>query len=147
MESLAFLGLGGVFISAFLAATLLPLSSEAVLIAVALAGEQSYFLLWLSATVGNVLGSCVNWYLGKRLARWQKARQDRTLHDQRAAKLFTRYGQWTLLLAWVPGIGDPITFIAGFFSVSLINFLLLTTLGKGGRYASLLWLLDWGVGL
>ena len=137
-------GHAGLLVSAFLAATILPLSSEAVLAALCLSGEYGLFPLWLSATVGNVGGSLVNWWLGRGCMRFR----DRPWFPVDAATLekaegrYRRYGTWSLLLAWLPVVGDPLTLMGGLFRTPLILFIPLVTLGKGGRYLVLLYLLD-----
>ena len=136
METLA-----GVFFSAFLAATILPFSSEAVLAAFYATGGGSALTLWAVASFGNVLGAVVNWVLGRYLLHWQDRRWFPFSSDQlnRADKWFSKYGVWSLLLAWVPVIGDPLTFAAGFLRVNFWLFLILVTIGKAGRYAGVLW--------
>ena len=133
-----------VFISAFLAATILPFSSELLLSAVYRVGGGPYFILLLVATTGNVLGSLVNWTLGLHLLHWQNHRMFPFSADQiRAAKVwFQKYGVWTLLMSWVPVIGDPLTLVAGFLRVNIWLFLILVTIGKAGRYTSVMWLTD-----
>jgi membrane protein YqaA with SNARE-associated domain len=129
------LGLLGLGISAFLAATILPLSSELVLSSLLIAGEPPIALL-IVATVSNVAGSTVNYALGRWGAntifhRWFKL----TPHQINAAEQrFNRYGKWSLLFSWLPVIGDPLTFIAGMFKVKFFLFLVLVTIGKFGRY-------------
>jgi membrane protein YqaA with SNARE-associated domain len=129
------------FITGFIAATLLPASSELLLLALT---QQGYapIGLWLAATCGNTLGSCVNWYLGKELLRFQHKRWFPVSPAQlaKAEAQFNRYGSWSLLLAWLPIVGDPLTLIAGTLRVRFGLFLLLVTLGKGARYALLLFL-------
>lgn len=124
----------GLFLSAFLAATILPAQSEAVLVGLLLAGYTPWTLL-LVATVGNVLGAVVNWLLGRGLAgassRWAP-RQGPML--ERAQRWYHRYGRWSLLLSWVPIIGDPLTVVAGMLREPLLVFLLLVTVAKLGRY-------------
>lgn len=124
----------GLFLSAFLAATILPAQSEAVLVGLLLAGHTPWTLL-LVATVGNVLGAVVNWLLGRGLAgassRWAP-KQGPML--ERAQRWYHRYGRWSLLLSWVPIIGDPLTVVAGMLREPLPVFLLLVTVAKLGRY-------------
>lgn len=137
-------GIAGVFLSAFLAATILPFSSEIVLGAFYAAGGGGAVVLWLVASAGNVLGALVNWWLGRYLLHWQGRKwfpfKQRQL--DRAESWFGRFGVWSLLLAWVPVIGDPLTFAAGFLRVNVWLFLVLVTIGKAGRYAVVLWLAD-----
>ncbi|MBL1321149.1 MAG: DedA family protein [Methylophaga sp.] len=135
MDLLSELGLWGLGISAFLAATILPLSSELVLSALLLAGENPLTVI-IIATFANVLGSIVNYLIGHWgadgiLHRWFKLTQKQT---DKAEKHFNRYGKWSLLLAWVPIIGDPLTFIAGMLKVNFGLFLVLVTTGKFSRY-------------
>jgi len=137
----AFLGL---FVSAFLSATLLPGSSEILLAALS---SQHYdpFLLWSWATAGNTLGSCVNWLMGRYLLHFQHRRWFPVKPDalQRAQRWFQHYGQWSLLLAWAPVFGDGLTLIAGILRVNFVIFLLLTAIGKGLRYGVILGLAGW----
>ena len=127
------------FVAAFLAATLLPGSSEIVLLA---AQQQGYnpWLLLLVATIGNVLGSVLNYVMGRYLLRYQDRSWFPFKADglQRSERWFQRYGKWSLLLAWAPLIGDALTFVAGIMRVSPALFLLLVTVGKASRYAVLL---------
>ncbi|AZC26839.1 MULTISPECIES: YqaA family protein [Pseudomonas] len=136
----------GLFLAAFGAATLLPLQSEALLVGLLLNGQWAVFGLWLVATLGNVLGSLVNWWLGRRLEHYKDRRwfpiAPRQL--QRARKHYQRYGHWSLLLSWLPVVGDPLTLVAGVMGEPLKRFLLIVTLAKGARYAVLAWLtLGW----
>jgi membrane protein YqaA with SNARE-associated domain len=142
------LGYFGLFFTAFLAATLLPLSSEAVLAALAAADGADALLLLAIATIGNTLGAVVNWGLGRFCLRWTGRRWFPFSEDQltRAADRFRRYGLWSLLFAWVPVIGDPLTFAAGVMRVRVLPFVLLVGLGKGARYAAVLLLARAAVG-
>ena len=103
------------FAASFLAATIIPAQSEVVLLGLHLTGKHSPILLVSVATVGNVLGSCVNWLLGRYLVHFQHRRwfpvNEAALN--RATRTYQRFGVWTLLFAWVPFIGDPLTVIAG----------------------------------
>lgn len=134
------LGYLGLFLSAFLAATLLPLSSEAVLAALAAAEGSDALLLLGIATAGNTLGAVVNWWLGRFCLRWSGRRWFPFSDDQlaRAADRFRRFGLWSLLFAWLPLIGDPLTFAAGVMRVRILPFVLLVGIGKGARYAVVL---------
>jgi membrane protein YqaA with SNARE-associated domain len=126
----------GLFASAFLSATLLPGSSEAVLLGLLALRAADPVSLVVIATVGNVLGSLVNYLLGRFLAHFA----DRPWFPvkpqsyERAVAWYRRLGVWSLLLAWVPVIGDPLTAVAGALRVDARLFLLLVTLGKLGRY-------------
>lgn len=123
------------FAAAFLAATILPFSSEVALTAALLAGQQHWLALVAVASLGNVLGSLVNWGLGRALAAGASHRlkiDPQTL--QRARNWYGRYGRWSLLLSWVPVIGDPLTVAAGFMREPLWIFTLLVAIAKTGRY-------------
>ena len=137
----------GLFASAFGAATLLPLQSEAVLVALLLAKQHPALALLLVATLGNVAGSVVNWVLGRYLEHWQGKRWF-PVSRERLAKVqgtYHRYGRWSLLLSWAPVIGDPLTVVAGLMREPLWSFLLIVTLAKATRYAVLCAVtLGWG---
>jgi len=132
----------GLFASAFLAATVLPFSSEAVLSVMIIAGDYSNLGLLVIASLGNILGAVVNWGLGKYCLHWQHKRwfPVKAQELERAGKWFNRYGSWSLLLAWVPIIGDPITFAAGVFKTKFPLFLILVTISKTGRYLVVLYI-------
>jgi membrane protein YqaA with SNARE-associated domain len=126
-----------VFGVSFLAATLIPMSSEVVLASLVAATDQDVYALWALATAGNTLGGVVNWTLGLYCLRWQDRKWFPFKIDQlhRAQRWFSRYGTWTLLLAWVPIVGDPLTFAAGVLRVRLPVFVMFVAAGKGARYA------------
>lgn len=136
----------GLFLSAFGAATLLPLQSEAVLVGLLLHEPDAWLLLLTIATAGNVLGSVVNWLLGRgiehlRDKRWFPFSQAQL---DKAQQRYQRYGQWSLLLSWMPVIGDPLTLIAGIMREPFWRFILLVTVAKAGRYLVLVLLtLGW----
>jgi membrane protein YqaA with SNARE-associated domain len=126
----------GLFVAAFAAATLLPAQSELLLAGMVLSQKYSVGLLLLVASLGNVLGSTVNWLLGLFLARFEGRRWfpvDRS-KIAKAEAWYRRYGRWSLLLSWVPVIGDPLTVVAGVLREPLPVFLALVTLAKVGRY-------------
>jgi membrane protein YqaA with SNARE-associated domain len=138
--------LGLLFLTALIAATVLPMQSEAVLVGLLLsealrvgllgAGQQPPWLLVLVATVGNVLGSVVNWWLGRGIERFRDRRWFPAGPDAmaRAERWYRRHGRWSLLLSWVPVIGDPLTVVAGVLREPFPTFLLLVTVAKAGRY-------------
>lgn len=124
------------FIAAFGAATLLLLQSEAVLLALFAQDVYAVWLLILVASLGNILGSCVNWYLGLKIEHF-KAKKWFPVSETnliKAQNIYQKYGFWSLLLSWVPIIGDPITLIAGLMRESFLKFLLVVSLAKTGRY-------------
>jgi membrane protein YqaA with SNARE-associated domain len=126
----------GLFVVAFGAATLLPLQSEAVLVGMLVSDHYKTALLLLTATAGNVLGSVVNWYLGRYIEHFRNRRwfpiSER--HLEKAQHSYQRYGRWALLFSWVPVIGDPITMIAGVMREPLWSFVAIVTLAKALRY-------------
>ena len=126
---------GLLFASAFLAATVLPFYSEIYLLKLLADGEPA-LLVWSVATLGNTLGSVVNWLLGLYLLHFKDRRwfyfNDRQIEKGQA--WFNRYGVWSLLFAWLPMGGDALTLIAGIMRVPLWHFLVLVAIGKGIRY-------------
>ncbi|WP_305976867.1 YqaA family protein [Rheinheimera baltica] len=132
---------GSLFLSGLLAATLFPASSEVLLLALLQQGYQPFWL-FVAATAGNTLGSCINWYLGLKLQQFQHKRWFPVSQDalNKAQRHFTRFGVWSLLLAWLPVVGDPLTLIAGVLKVRFKLFVVLVLLGKAARYALLIWL-------
>ncbi|MDB6442568.1 DedA family protein [Pseudomonas sp. 21TX0197] len=147
---MALSGYFGLFFAAMGAATLLPMQSEAVLVGLLLTGQYATWALLVVAITGNVFGSVLNWLLGRsiehyRHKRWFPVSEARLEKAQRA---YQRYGRWSLLLSWVPIIGDPITMIAGVLREPFWSFVLIVTLAKASRYLLLAALtLGWlGVG-
>ena len=130
------------FIIALLAATILPFSSEAILAGLVLQ-DYSLWGLWVAATLGNCLGAIINAYLGRQCLRFQDRRwfpfKPQSL--TRAQTWFQRFGLYSLLFAWVPIVGDPLTFVAGMMRVKWLPFIVLVAVGKGLRYAVVIALL------
>lgn len=124
------------FLSAFGAATLLPLQSEAVLLGLLIQEQHSVMALIAVASLGNILGSCVNWWLGLRIEQYKDKRWFPVSESklQQAQQIYRKYGFWSLLLSWVPVIGDPITLIAGLMKENFARFLLMVSVAKIGRY-------------
>ena len=131
------------FSSAFLAATVVPFASEITLVAALAAGGAVHWLLAV-AILGNTLGALVNWVLGRLMERFRDRRWFPVDAKQleRAQAWFRRYGVWSLLLAWAPLIGEPLTVIAGAMRVHVVPFLVLVAAGKAVRYAVLVFVLD-----
>ncbi len=126
----------GLFLAAFGAATLLPMQSEAVLVGMLLSDQYIVSTLLAVATLGNVLGSALNWVLGRsieklRHKRWFPVSESKL---EKAQQSYLRYGRWSLLLSWAPIIGDPLTVVASVMREPLWSFLLIVTLAKGARY-------------
>ncbi|RLP22821.1 YqaA family protein [Mesorhizobium sp. YM1C-6-2] len=127
---------GGLFAAAFVAATILPMQSEAALAALLLSDSFSPVALIAVASVGNVLGSIVNWAIGRGIDQfhdrpWFPASPAKL---DRAARWYRRYGRWSLLLSWVPIIGDPLTVVAGALREPLWSFVLIVAFAKIARY-------------
>lgn len=135
--------LTGLFFLAFSAATLLPGSSEAALLAMASLSEYSTFTLLTVASVGNILGSVLNYWLGRVALQYQTRKWFPVSPAAltKAQGWFSHWGQWSVLLAWVPVIGDPITVAAGVMRMRFWVFLLLVGLSKTLRYMAVLGLL------
>ena len=124
------------FVISFLAATILPFSSELTLAGLIATSNYDNFLLLIVASFGNVLGSVVNWVLGfysinLTTKKWFPFK-DKQIEN--SSKWFSKFGKWSLLFAWVPFIGDPLTLVAGLLRVKFLEFLILVTIGKVSRY-------------
>ncbi|PKN43498.1 MAG: hypothetical protein CVU60_00280 [Deltaproteobacteria bacterium HGW-Deltaproteobacteria-18] len=136
-------GLFGLFVLSFLAATFLPVVSEAALVGLILAGADPFASVAV-ATLGNTLGALATWGMG----RWgSEAFLTRMLglsaaQRERAVRVFAKYGSWSLLLAWTPILGDPLCAVAGLFGLSISRFIPPVLLGKLARYAGLAYLLS-----
>ena len=121
---------------AFLAATIFPAQSELLLAYLLRSGEHNWALLLAVATVGNVLGSVVNWLLGRSIERFRNSRwfpvSNKAL--ERAERWYRRWGKWSLLLSWAPLIGDALTVIAGVLRTPFVTFVTLVLIAKAGRY-------------
>ena len=129
----------------FMVATIIPFGSEMYFATLLSLGKYNSFLLLVSASVGNVLGSVFNWICGYYInyfikKSWFPIKKDKI---KKGTDLFNKYGKWSLLLSWVPFVGDPITFVAGTLRFSFIPFIILVSIGKVGRYlviyVSILW--------
>lgn len=133
IELAAYLGL---FSSALIASTLFPAQSELVLAGLLIAGKQPAWLLIVVATVGNVLGSAINWWLGIYLEHFRDRRwfPFKAQALERAVGWYHRYGRWSLLLSWMPIIGDPLTLVAGVLREPFRSFIAIVFVAKLGRY-------------
>lgn len=136
-----FLALSGLFIVAFGAATILPFQSEIVFIALQLQGNINIWWIIAFASVGNILGSGLNyalgWYIEKfRGRRWFPVTQAQL---DRAREWYLKYGVWTLLVSWLP-LGDALTVIAGVMRTNVWLFFLLVGIAKITRYMGVAWL-------
>ena len=130
------------FIISFLAATILPFSSELTLAGLMATSSYDNLLLLIVATLGNILGSVANWILGfySRNLSKKKWFPFKNAQIEKSSKWFKRFGRWTLLFAWVPIIGDPLTLVAGLLRVKFIEFLILVSIGKVSRYVAIFYL-------
>ena len=128
------------FAVAFLSATLLPLGSEALLL-YDLTQNHPFLLLWIFATLGNTLGSMLNYWLGLKGEAYLERKKYLSSEKMEKSKIFfDKYGGWTLLLSWAPVIGDPLTFIAGVLRYDFKWFAFIVFVAKGTRYAVIIFL-------
>lgn len=132
------LAYGGLFFWSFLAATVLPLSSEVPLVALVRL-EGRLVAPVLVATLGNYLGACTTYWIGRRAARALGATRGSSKGERRAARLLNRYGQPALLLSWVPFVGDALVALAGATELPFRAFSLWVVLGKAARYSVVAW--------
>ena len=132
------------FIISFLAATILPFSSELTLAGLMATSNYDNLLLLIVASLGNVLGSVFNWILGfySRNLSKKKWFPFKNKKIEKSSKWFNKFGRLSLLFAWVPIIGDPLTLVAGLLRVKFIEFLILVTIGKVSRYLVIFYLLS-----
>ena len=132
-------GLPALFLACFLAATILPFSSEALLLAMAMGPWDSLPLL-LTASIGNTFGGMTNYGIGRwlpegKLMRWLRVEPST---GERWKGHVQRYGAWCALLCWLPVVGDPIAIALGLFRTSALPVLVMMFLGKSARYAVLI---------
>ena len=131
-----------IFVVSFLAATVLPASSELTLAALLNTKDDNSLALLLSASLGNILGSVLNWFLGYYslkylINKWFFFKKNQI---NQASNWFKKFGIWSLLFAWVPIIGDSLTFVAGILKVRFSIFLILVSVGKVSRYLFIFYL-------
>ena len=130
-------------------ATIIPFGSEAYFITLLSLEKYNHFILFVVASVGNVLGSLFNWICGFYINFFIKKSWfpiNNKIID-RGNKLFTKYGKWSLLISWFPFIGDPITFAAGTLRYPIIPFLVLVSIGKVGRYLIIYLSIIWAINI
>ena len=131
------------FFISFLSATVLPFSSELTLAGLISTSNYDNLLLLVVASFGNILGSVFNWGLGfysRNLAtkKWFPFKETQI---ERSSKWFSKFGKWSLLFAWVPIVGDPLTFVAGLLRVRFLDFIILVAIGKVSRYLIIFYLI------
>jgi membrane protein YqaA with SNARE-associated domain len=128
--------LAGLFLVALAAGSILPAQSEAALAALLLTSGHSPTLLIATATTGNVVGSLINWALGRGIERFSGRRWFPVGGKavERTKKWYAKFGRWTLLLSWVPVIGDPLTVVAGVLKEPLWSFVPIVSVAKLARY-------------
>ncbi|MET0072551.1 MAG: VTT domain-containing protein [Candidatus Thiodiazotropha sp.] len=127
----------GLFAGSFLAATLLPGGSEALLLWELQQSPQQAGLLWAVASLGNTLGGLSSWLIGWWLARRFPGKGLRQESQRQALRRLARYGSPLLLLSWLPVIGDPLCLAAGWSGVRLLPAILYIGIGKALRYGVL----------
>ena len=131
------------FFISFLAATILPFSSELTLAGLISTSNYDNLLLLVFASFGNVLGSVFNWGLGfyarnLTIKKWFPFKETQI---ERSSKWFSKFGKWSLLFAWVPIVGDPLTFVVGLLRVRFFDFIILVAIGKVSRYLIIFYLI------
>ena len=131
------------FFISFLAATILPFSSELTFAGLISTSNYDNLLLLVFASFGNVLGSVFNWGLGfyarnLTIKKWFPFKETQI---ERSSKWFSKFGKWSLLFAWVPIVGDPLTFVAGLLRVRFLDFIILVAIGKVSRYLIIFYLM------
>ena len=131
------------FAISFLASTILPFSSELSLATLIATSDYDNLLLLTVASFGNILGSLVNWALGSysRNLTTKKWFPFKETQIERSSKWFRKFGKWSLLFAWVPVLGDPLTLVAGILRVKFIDFIILVAIGKVSRYLVVFYLI------
>jgi len=131
------------FFISFLAATILPFSSELTLAGLISTSNYDNLLLLVVASFGNVLGSVFNWSIGfySRNLSTKKWFPFKETQIERSSKWFSKFGKWSLLFAWVPIVGDPLTFVVGLLRVRFFDFIILVAIGKVSRYLIVFYLI------
>ena len=130
------------FFISFLAATILPFSSELTLAGLISTSNYNNLLLLIVASFGNILGSAVNWALGfySRNLTTKKWFPFKETQIERSSVWFRKFGKWSLLFVWIPIVGDPLTLVAGLLRVKFLDFIILVAIGKVSRYVLIYYL-------
>ena len=137
------------FTVAFMVATIVPFGSEMYFATLLSLNKYNNLLLLIAVSTGNILGSVFNWICGYYVnyfikKPWFPIKKEKI---KKGTEIFNKYGKWSLLLSWVPFIGDPITFVAGTLRFSLVPFLILVSIGKVGRYLIIYLSIIWAVNI
>ena len=122
------------FLNSFISATLFPLGSEALLLYY-LSSELNYIYLLIFASIGNTLGSIINYWLGIKGEEYlvnKNILKEKSINKY--TKYFDKYGAFTLLLSWMPIVGDGFTFVAGILKYNIKKFIFLVFIAKSSRY-------------
>ena len=124
------------FLGAFLSATILPAQSELGLAGLLVSSSYNTIVLIAVASVGNTLGATINWGLGRGIAHFQNNKWFPASPKQLdlVSDWYRKYGRWSLLLSWVPVVGDPITVAAGVLREPFFSFLIIVGVAKTVRY-------------
>ena len=137
------------FVVSFMVATIVPFGSEIYFATLLSINEYNSLLLLIAASIGNILGSVFNWICGYYVTfiiqkKWFPINQNQIT---KATNFFLKYGKWSLLLAWVPFIGDPLTFVAGTLRYTFLPFLILVSIGKIARYLVIYFSALWAINI
>ncbi len=140
-DLLASYGYSGLFLLSFLAATLIPLGSEWLVVALLLDRHNPYLIVAV-ATIGNYLGACTTYLIGRYGGPWltEKLLRIDSAAKEKAERFYSRYGSWSLLMSWLPIVGDPLCLVGGILQIGFRYFSLLVLTGKLARYATVAWL-------
>ncbi|RPJ12195.1 MAG: DedA family protein [Deltaproteobacteria bacterium] len=133
-------GYPALFLLSFLASTLIPLGSEWLLVTLIVQGFAPLPVV-LVASAGNLMGACTSYGIGVCGSTFLTTRILRMGDRERvrAERFFAKYGIWSLLLSWLPVIGDPLCVVAGMMKLGFGRFALLVATGKVVRYAAVAW--------
>ena len=132
------------FISSFLSSTLLPGHSELTLTAFIILKKYPVIYLILFASIGNILGSILNWCIGYYLTNLKNKKwfPIKKLQLERGISWFSSYGKYCLLFSWVPFVGDPLTVVAGILRIRLFTFIIFVSIAKVFRYVMVVLILQ-----
>jgi membrane protein YqaA with SNARE-associated domain len=136
-------GLGTVFLVSALSATLLPLGSEWVVLGVVKLNASLFWPAVWVATAGNTLGGAISWWMGYGAERAYEKVANRKPGEARALQWLHRFGPKACLLAWLPGVGDPLCAVAGWLRLSFWPCVFYMAIGKWLRYVTMTYALLW----